>query len=121
MSTVFLQTTAALDSDLTFMPGTPLVMSLVEWTRRGLGNVDVLKASEDAQPRRTVIVGEHRPQTMPTVTLLELEHHAQVHLIPARLLGASGIKCLVPHPNHSASVNGQVYVGLATALGEYSV
>lgn len=103
------------------MPGTPLVMSLVEWTYGGLGNVDVLKTSEDAQPRRAVIIGEHRPQTMPTVTLLELEHHAKVHLIPARLLGASGIKCLVPHPNRSASVNGQVYVGLATALGEYPV
>lgn len=108
--------TTTLESDL---PGTPLAMTLVEWTCRGLGNVDVFEASEDTQPRGAIIISEHRPETMPAVSLLELEHHTKVSLIPARLLGASGIKCLVTHSNRSASVNGQVYVVLTAALGEY--
>jgi len=106
---------------LAFVPGTPLVVTLVEWTCRSLGDVDVLEASEDAQSRGGVIVGEHCPQTMPTVTLLKPEHKAKVCLVPAGLLGASGIKRLVTHTNRSASVNGQVYVGLTTGLGEYPV
>lgn len=105
-----------LESDL---PGTPLAMTLVELTCRGLGNVDIVEASEDAQPRGAIVVSEHRPETMPAVTLLELEHHTKVRLIPARLLGASGIKRLVTHANRSASVNGQVYVVLTAALGKY--
>jgi len=60
MTTMFLQTAiaTALNSDLT---GTPLIVTLVEWTCRGLGNINVFKAPEDAQPRRTVIVSKHSP------------------------------------------------------------
>jgi len=58
---------------------------------------------------------------MPAVTLPELEHDAKMCLIPARLLRASGIKRLVAHRNRSASVDGQVYIGLTPAFWEYSV
>ena len=107
-----------LDSDLAFMTRTSFVVTLVERTCGGLGDVNVLEASEDAQPRRAVIVGEHCPQTMPTVTLPKLEHDAKVRLIPTRLLRASGIKRLVTHRNRSASVYGQVYIGLTATLWE---
>jgi len=47
MTAILLQTATAttLDSDLT---GTPLIVTLVEWTYGGLSNINVLKASEDA-------------------------------------------------------------------------
>jgi len=123
MTTIRLQTTIAttLDSDLAFVTRTSLVVTLIGWTRGGLGDINVLEASEDAQPRGTVIVGKHCPQTVPAVTLPELEHDAKVLLIPARLLGASGIKRFVTHRNRSASVDGQVYIGLTATLGEYPV
>lgn len=91
-------------------------MTLVGRACRGLGNVNVLEASEDAQPCRTVIIGEHCPQTMPAVTFPELEHDAKVCLIPGRLLRPSGIKRLVTHRNRGASVYGQVYIGLTATL-----
>ena len=103
------------------MSGTPLVVALVEWTRRGLSDIDVLKTSEDTQPCGAVVVGKHRPQTMPAITFLELEHNAKVRLIPGRLLGTSGIKGLVTHPNRSASVDGQANVHLTAALRENPV
>jgi len=121
MTAIFIQTAlaTALDPDLAFMPGTSLVVTLVMWANRCLGDVDVLKASEDAQPRGTIVVGKHRPQAMPTSTLLKLEHDAKVRLVPVRLLGPSGIKRLVTHPNRGASVDGQVHIGLTAALGEH--
>jgi hypothetical protein len=107
---------ALLDSDLT---GTSFVVTLiVERTSGGLGDVNVLEASEDAQPRRTVIIREHCPQTMPTVTLPKLEHDPKVCLIPTRLLRASRIKRLVTHRNRGASVYGQVYIRLTATLWE---
>jgi len=50
MTAVFLWTTiaTALDSDLAFMTGAPLIVTLVEWAYGSLGNIDVLKVSEDA-------------------------------------------------------------------------
>jgi len=107
---------APLDSDMT---GTSLVVTLVERTCGSLGDVNVLKASEDAQPGRTVAVSKHRPQTVPAVTLPKLEHDPKVCLIPRCLLRAPCIKCFVTHLNRGASVDGQVYIGLAAALWEY--
>jgi len=119
MTAGLLQTAIAttLDSDLS---GTPFVVTL-EGSRGGLSYVHVFEASEDAHPRRTVTVRKHRPQTMPAVTLLKLEHDAKVRLIPGHLLRASGIKRFVTHRNRSASVDGQVYIGLSARLWEYPV
>jgi len=123
MTTVFLWTTiaTALDSDLTFMTGAPLIVTLVEWTCGGLSNIDVLKVSEDTQPRRTIIINKHRPQAMPAVTLPELEHDAKVCLIPGRLFRSPGIKRLVTHCNRGTSLDGQANVSLAPAFREYPV
>ena len=107
-----------LDPDVT---GTPLVVTPVERTCGSLGDVNVLKVSEDARPRRTVTVSKHRPQTMPAVTLPKLEHDPKVCLIPGRLPRASRIKRFVTHCNRGASVDGQIYVGLAAALWEYTM
>jgi len=118
VTAIWLQTTitTTLDSNLAFITRTSLVVTLVERTCGGLGNVNVLKVPEDAHPRRTVIVGKHCPQTMPALTLLELEHDAKVRLIPGRLLRAPSIKRLVTHRNRGASVYGQVYISLAATL-----
>jgi len=118
MTAIFLQTAIAttLDPDVT---GTPLVVTLVKRTCGGLGDVNVFKVSEDAQPRRAVTVSEHRPQTVPAVTLLELEHDPKVCLIPGRLLGTSRIKRFVTHCNRGASVDSQIHIGLAAALWEH--
>jgi len=61
MTAMFFQAAIALDSDVAFMTGTPLVVTLVEWACGSVGNINVLKASEDAEPRRAVIVSKHRP------------------------------------------------------------
>ena len=100
------------------MTRTSIVVTLVEWAHGGLGDVNVLKASEDAQPCRTVTVSKHRPQAVPAVTLPELEHDPKVRLIPGRLLRTSGIKRFVTHRNRSASVDGQAHIGLTATLRE---
>jgi len=123
VTAIRLQTAIAttLDSDLAFVTRTSLVVTLIERTCRGLGDVNVLEASEDAQPSRAVVVGKHCPQAMPAIALPELEHDAKVCLIPASLLRTSGIKRLVTHRNRSASVDGQVYICLTATLGENPV
>jgi len=112
-----------LDSDLAFvhMTRTSLVVTLVERAWGGLGDVNVLETSKDAQSRRTVIVSEHRPQTMPAGTFPKLEYDAEVRLIPARLLRAPSVERFVTHRNRSTSVYGQVHVSLAATLWEYPV
>lgn len=109
---------APLDSEMT---RTSFVVTLVERTCGGLGDVNVLKVSEDAHPCRTVIVGEHCPQTMPALALLKLEHDAKVRLIPSRLLRTPGIKRLVTHRNRGASVYGQAYISLTATFWENPV
>ena len=83
-------------------------MTLAELAWWGLGDVNVLEASKDAQPRGTVNVSEHCPQTMPAVTFPKLEYNSKVRLIPARLLRVSGIKRFVTHRNRCTPVYGQV-------------
>ena len=109
---------APLDPDVT---RTPLVVTLVKRTCGSLGDVNVLEVSEDAQPRRTVAVSKHRPQTMPAVTLPELKHDPKVCLIPGRLLRSSRIKRFVTHRNRGASVYGQAYISLTATFWENPV
>ena len=96
-------------------------MSLIEWACWSLGDINVLEASEDAQPCRAVVIGKHCPQTMPAVTLPKLEHDSKVCLIPARLLRSPGIKRLIAHRNQCASVDGQVHICLTATLWKYSM